>query len=206
MRNNTYSRPSQMVSTVKQSQATIPWLVGAGMPATMWLSAAVPDRAGGGAASCGSRLPRPARPAEAARLGYAGSPSADSPWPSARSAPARPHPAAVALVREDTSTRRRPSDGASAAGLRLDKEAGPARSGQHAADRSQQGTVGGLEPGPWDLAAQHQEFQVSGDIAAGQECEQLDRAAQREVGEPCKHPHGLQVAAAEAQPCRAHVL
>jgi hypothetical protein len=74
---------------------------------------------------------------------------------------------------------------------RLDKEAGPAFSGQHAADRSQQGTVGGLEPGPWDLAAQdaelvaqHQEFQVLGGIAAGQECEQLDRAAQREVGEP----------------------
>ena len=75
--------------------------------------------------------------------------------------------------------------------LRLDKEAGPARSGQRAADRSQQGPVGGLEPGPWDLAAQdaelvaqHQEFQVLGGIAAGQECEQLDRAAQREVGEP----------------------
>ena len=62
---------------------------------------------------------------------------------------------------------------------------------KHAADRGQQGTVGGLEPGPWDLAAQdtelvaqHQEFQVLGGIAAGQECEQLDRAAQREVGEP----------------------
>jgi hypothetical protein len=75
--------------------------------------------------------------------------------------------------------------------LRLDKEAGPARSGQHAADRSQQGTVGGLEPGPWDLAAQDaelvaqdQEFQVLGGIAAGQERKQLDRAAQREVGDP----------------------
>jgi hypothetical protein len=42
--------------------------------------------------------------------------------------------------------------------LRLDKEAGPARSGQDAADRSQQGTVGGLEPGPWDLAAQDAEL------------------------------------------------
>ena len=75
--------------------------------------------------------------------------------------------------------------------LRLDKEAGPAFSGQHAADRSQQGTVGGLEPGPRDLAAQdaelvaqHQEFQVLGGVAAGQECEQLDGAAQREVGDP----------------------
>jgi DDE domain len=36
-----------------------------------------------------------------------------------------------------------------------DEEARPAGSGQHATDRCQQGPVGGLEPGTWDLATQH---------------------------------------------------
>jgi hypothetical protein len=42
--------------------------------------------------------------------------------------------------------------------LRLDQEAGPAGSGQHAADRGQQRAVGGLELGPWDLATEDAEL------------------------------------------------
>jgi hypothetical protein len=60
--------------------------------------------------------------------------------------------------------------------LRLDQEAGPAGSGQHAADRGQQRAVGGLELGPWDLAtedaelvAQHHKLQVLGGVPAGKQ-------------------------------------
>jgi hypothetical protein len=74
--------------------------------------------------------------------------------------------------------------------LRLHKAARPARPGQHAADRGQQRPVGGLQPESWDLAAQdgelvaeHQDLKVFGAIAAGRQPEQLDGAAQREVGE-----------------------
>jgi hypothetical protein len=74
--------------------------------------------------------------------------------------------------------------------LRLHEEARPAGLGQHAADRGQQGTVGGLQPESWDLAAQdgelvaqHQNLKVLGAITASEQCEQLDGAAQREVGE-----------------------
>jgi len=52
--------------------------------------------------------------------------------------------------------------------LGLDEEAGPAGSGQHATDRSQQGAVRGLELRSWDLApkdaelvAQHQELEAA---------------------------------------------
>src|SRR4029450_1516564 len=43
-------------------------------------------------------------------------------------------------------------------GLWLDEEAGPASSRQRAADRSQQGPIGGLQPGTWSLAAEHGEL------------------------------------------------
>jgi hypothetical protein len=78
--------------------------------------------------------------------------------------------------------------------LGLDQVAGPAGSGEHAADRREQGSVGGLEPGTWDLAAQHGELvaqdkdlQVLGGVAAGEQGEQQDGAAQREVGEFRQH-------------------
>jgi hypothetical protein len=55
----------------------------------------------------------------------------------------------------------------------LDEEARPARPGQDAADRGEQGPVGGLQPGSWDLAAEHgelvaqdEELQVLGGVAA----------------------------------------
>jgi len=78
--------------------------------------------------------------------------------------------------------------------LGLDQEARPAGPGQQAADRGEQGAVGGFELGAWDLAAQHgelvaqdQELQVFGGAAADQQGEQLDGAAQHEVGELGEH-------------------
>jgi hypothetical protein len=58
--------------------------------------------------------------------------------------------------------------------------------------------VGGLEPGTWELAAehaklvaQHEDLQVLGGVAAGEHREQLDGAAERQVGEFREHPSGL---------------
>jgi hypothetical protein len=72
--------------------------------------------------------------------------------------------------------------------LRGDEEAGPAGSGQDAADGGKQGAVGGLEPGAWGLAAEHgelvaehQDLKVLGGVAAGEQGEPLDGAVQREV-------------------------
>jgi hypothetical protein len=42
--------------------------------------------------------------------------------------------------------------------LRRDQEAGPARSREHPADCRQEGAVGGLQPGSWDLAAEDAEL------------------------------------------------
>jgi hypothetical protein len=60
---------------------------------------------------------------------------------------------------------------------------------QRAAEGGEHRPVGGLQLGSWDLAAEHAElmtqdekFQVLGGIAAGCKHEQLDRAAQRQVG------------------------
>jgi hypothetical protein len=71
-----------------------------------------------------------------------------------------------------------------------DEEAGPATSGQHAADRGEQRPVGGFQPGAGHLAAehrelvaQHEDLQVLGGVAADQQHEQLDGAAQREIRE-----------------------
>ena len=91
MKNSTYSRRSQTVSTVKKSQATI--------PAACWRRNAcqeVPVRRGAGSSPCrrSDRADRGGRDPDAepcaARLGCAGSPSAGSPWPGGRSAAARP--------------------------------------------------------------------------------------------------------------------
>jgi hypothetical protein len=71
-------------------------------------------------------------------------------------------------------------------GLWLDQEAGPAGSGQDAADGGEQGPVGGFELGPWSLAAEHgelvaqdEDLKILGGIAAGEQGEQPDGAAQR---------------------------
>ena len=78
--------------------------------------------------------------------------------------------------------------------LRGDEEAGPAGSWQHAADRGEQGSVGRLQPRSLDLAAQHgelvaqhQDLEVLGGVAAGEQREQLDGAAQGQVGESRQH-------------------
>jgi hypothetical protein len=74
--------------------------------------------------------------------------------------------------------------------LRPDEEARPAGPGHRATDGGKHRPVGGLKPESWDLAAQHgqlvtehQDLKILGSIAAGQQNEQLDGAAQREVGE-----------------------
>jgi hypothetical protein len=65
--------------------------------------------------------------------------------------------------------------------LRLHQEARPAGSGQCPADRGEHGAVGGLEPGTWGLAAQHhelmaqhQDLQILGGLAVGEQREQLE--------------------------------
>jgi len=80
-------------------------------------------------------------------------------------------------------------------GLRLDEEARPAGLREHAADRGEQGPVGGLQPEACDVAvehgqlvAQHQDLKVLGGITASEQCEQLDGAAQRQIGESGQHP------------------
>ena len=80
----------------------------------------------------------------------------------------------------------------------LDEEARPADSGEDAADRGEQGAVSGLQPRAWNLAAQHAELvaqdedlQVLAGAAAAEQGEQLDGAAQRQVGEFRQHQVGL---------------
>jgi hypothetical protein len=60
--------------------------------------------------------------------------------------------------------------------------------------KGEQRSVGGLQPGTRGLAAQHcelvaqhKDLQVLGGVAAGEQSEQLDGAAQREVGELRQH-------------------
>src|SRR5215216_4767715 len=68
--------------------------------------------------------------------------------------------------------------------LRPDEETRPACLGEDAADGSKQGSVGGLEFGPWCLAAQHSELvaededlQILGGVVMGEQGEELDGAA-----------------------------
>jgi len=75
-----------------------------------------------------------------------------------------------------------------------DQEAGPAGPGQRAADRGKQGAVGWFQLGSWNLAAehgellaQHQDLQGLGGGRKGEQREELDGAAQREVGEFRQH-------------------
>jgi hypothetical protein len=70
---------------------------------------------------------------------------------------------------------------------------------QDAADGSEQRSVGGLELGPWCLAAQHSELvaenedlQLLGGVAVGEQGEELDAAAERQVGELRQLPGSLQ--------------
>jgi len=48
-------------------------------------------------------------------------------------------------------------------GVRLDQEAGPAGSGQDAADGGEQRPVGGFELGSWGLAAEHSKLMAQDD-------------------------------------------
>jgi hypothetical protein len=80
----------------------------------------------------------------------------------------------------------------------LHQEARPAGPRPCPADRREQGTVGGLKPGTGDLTtqnselmAQHQDLQLLGGVAMGEQGEQLDGAAQRQVGESWSTWSGL---------------
>jgi hypothetical protein len=75
-----------------------------------------------------------------------------------------------------------------------DEEAGPTGWGQDAADRGEQGTVGWFQLGSWglssedgELVAQDKDLQVLGGVAAGEQGDQLDGAAQDQVGESRQH-------------------
>jgi hypothetical protein len=94
--------------------------------------------------------------------------------------------------------------------LGRDQEARPAGAGQHAADRGEQRPVGGLEPGPRDLAAQDgellaqdQDLEILGGVTASEQHQQLDGPAQRHVREFGDHQGGLPVKVAAASPYRA---
>src|SRR5215216_6022030 len=76
----------------------------------------------------------------------------------------------------------------------LHEEARPASSREDAADRGEQRPIGRLQLGTWDLStqdgelvAQHEDLQVLGGAATGEEGEQLDGAAERQVGELRQH-------------------
>jgi len=82
--------------------------------------------------------------------------------------------------------------------LRPDEETGPAGSWQDAADGSEQGPVGGFELDSWsvaaedrELVAQDQDLEILGSVATGELGEELDGAAQRQVGESWQHRVGL---------------
>jgi hypothetical protein len=93
-------------------------------------------------------MARPVPRGAAVLLGCAGSPSGDSPWRGGRSAAGRlgraGSPGSASWVgpgaRDEAAV---PAQ----QGLRLDRETGPAGSGQDAADGGEQGPVGGLELG-----------------------------------------------------------
>ena len=94
--------------------------------------------------------------------------------------------------------------------LRSNEEAGPARPWQDPADRGEQRAIGGLQLGTrslaaqhLELAAQHQDLHVLGGVTAGQQHEQLDRPAQREVGELRQHQDGLSSQGSGMPPYRA---
>ena len=70
--------------------------------------------------------------------------------------------------------------------------------GQDAANGGEQRPVDGLELGSWslsaedgELVAQNEDLKILGGIAAGEEGEQLDGLAQRQVGKSWQHWGGL---------------
>src|SRR6266511_522051 len=94
--------------------------------------------------------------------------------------------------------------------LRSNEEAPPARPWQDAAERGEQRPVGGLQLGTWDLAAedhelvaQDEDLHVLSGVTAGEQHEQLDGTAQREVGELRQHQDGLPGRGSRAPPYRA---
>jgi hypothetical protein len=163
-----------------------------------WSPAAASDPGHDGAASYGSWWPRPAHQAGGAPLDTLVAPAWVLPgqtddqlldlliqWRSSRSTRVGPR----AGDQPPMPTQQR---------VGLDEEARPADSGEDAADRGEQGAVSRLQPRAWNLAAQHAELvaqdedlQVLAGVAAAEQGEQLDGAAQRQVGEFRQHQVGL---------------
>jgi hypothetical protein len=116
------------------------------------------------------------RPSVGVLLGCAGSPSGGSPWP------ADDQRLQVLVERGAAWSTMRVGPGAgdqtampAQQRVRPDEEARPARSRQHATDGGEQGPVGRLRPGTWELATQHgelvahdEDLQILGSIAAAQ--------------------------------------
>src|SRR5919198_366906 len=198
MKNSTYSRRSQTVSTVKQVAGQDPGGLlakkrppgHARAPRGRVQAVAPQRRADGGRRDPHAKAEQLALDALVAPAGILGGQADDqllevlvecgAPASTMRVGPGASDQAAVPAQQR----------------LGPDQEAGPAGPWQQAADGGQQSPVGGLEPGSWDLApaaqhgqlvAQHQDLQVLGGVAADQQGEQLDGAAQREVGEFGEH-------------------
>jgi hypothetical protein len=150
MKNNTYSRRSQTVSTVKKSQARI--------PAACWRRNAPPRH--GRSPWCGVRGQAmaaerfadhgrrdPHVEAEQFALDPLVAPAGIVLCQAGRSAVGWLHQAVDGRTHDgDRSTLWRPGGGAAQQRLRLDEEARLAGPRQHAANGSQQGPIGRLEP------------------------------------------------------------
>jgi hypothetical protein len=94
----------------------------------------------------------------------------------------------------------------------LHEDARPAGVRQCPAERPEQGAGGGLEPGACylptqhgELVAEHQDLQVLGGVAAGQQDDQLDRAAECQIGELRQYAGSLRDESVEASHYRAMV-
>jgi hypothetical protein len=82
---------------------------------------------------------------------------------------------------------RRPAADASPTTSRAGRTSTTTGVGAACADRGEQGSVGGLQPGTWSVATQDEDLQVLGGVPPGEQGEQLDGAAQRAVGEVRQH-------------------
>ena len=207
MKNSTYSRRSQMVSTVKKSQARMPaacWRRNARQVVAVGRGAGVEPVAAQRGADRGCRDPD-AEPEQLA-LDALVAPA----WILPRQADDQLLQLLVKWRSPGSAVRVGPGAGdeppvPAQQRLRPDEKARPAGSGQRTADRGEHRTVDRSEPGSWGLAAQHgqlvtehQDLQVLASIAAGEQHEQLDGAAQGQVGELRQHAAGLQASQRDA--------
>ena len=205
MKNNTYRRRSKTVSTVKKSHATIPaaWrrrnprqvvLAHLGAGSSPWRRMVVRIAV----AETHAKAQQLALDALIPQRGFSRARRTISPWRSA-SCGRRPCPRRGKI--HDPAIRWR-CQRSSVSGL-TKKQDQRDRGSTRLIAASRARSVGS-KPGPWNLAtqdgelvAQHQDLQVLGGVATGQERERLDGAAQCEVGELCEHVGNLRSRVAE---------